>query len=71
MTITNGVEVKQITLYPLAKYVNELEHVTWLDETDNDEEIIQPLLTIAQAMNLKENTDENHLNHFISNPDFP
>jgi hypothetical protein len=27
-----------------------------VDETDIDEEIIQPLLTIAQAMNLKENT---------------
>jgi hypothetical protein len=71
MTITNGVEIKHISLYPPAKSVNELEHVKWLNEIDTNDEIIQPILTIAQALNLKENTDENQFNHFISHPDFP
>jgi hypothetical protein len=70
MTISHGNEVKQITIYPLAKSASELEHIPWLDDPNNDEEVIQPLLTIEQAMSLKKNTDENLLNNFITNPDF-
>jgi hypothetical protein len=51
--------------------MNELEHTKWLEEIDIENEIIQPVLTIAQALNLKENTEENQFNHFISHPDFP
>ena len=40
MAISNGVEVKHITLYPPAKSITTFEHEGWLDEIDMDEEII-------------------------------
>ena len=41
MTITNGAQIKHISLYPPAKSINELEHVKWLNEIDTNDEIIQ------------------------------
>jgi hypothetical protein len=70
MTITHGTKTKQITLYPPTRPTTELECTQWLDE-DNNDEVFQPILTIAQAMSLKENTDENLINHCITNPDLP
>jgi hypothetical protein len=35
MTITNGVEIKHISLYSPAKSVNELKHVKWLNEDNS------------------------------------
>jgi len=37
---------------------------------DNNDEFVQPTITIAQAMSLKENTYDNLINHCITNPDF-
>lgn len=46
MTIENGAEIKNITLYPPAKIEGKLKKVHWFDKNEIYEEIIQPLLTI-------------------------
>jgi hypothetical protein len=48
MSISHGNKIKQITLYPLAKTINELEHIPWLDDPNTHEEVIQKILTIEQ-----------------------
>jgi hypothetical protein len=58
-----------VTLYPPARSINELEQMSWFEETDSEEEIVHSFCNIAQAINFKEENDENLLNHFISNPD--
>jgi hypothetical protein len=69
MTITHGTKTKQITLYPPTRLLVELECTQWINEVKNNE-FVQPILTIAQAMSLKENTDEILINHCITNPYF-
>jgi hypothetical protein len=71
MSITNGSEVKQIQLYPPTKLVHELEQIKWIEDTDTKNEIIHPVLTIYQALDIKENTDDNHCNHCLCCPDSP
>ena len=65
MIVLKENEIKQISLYPPAKSITELEHMSWLTETDYEEEIIQPLLGISQAIN--ERSEEDLLDNFISN----
>jgi hypothetical protein len=64
-------KLNELHFTPLPKTASELECAQWLVEDDNEEGTIQPVLTIAQAMSLKKNTDENMINHYISNPYFP
>jgi hypothetical protein len=40
MIITNDVEINNISLYPPAKSIIELENVKWLNEIDTNDEII-------------------------------
>jgi len=54
--------------YTPARQKNELECTQWLEE-DNNDEFVQPILTIAQAMSFKENTNKNMINHHITNLD--
>ena len=65
MIISKENESKQISLYPPAKSITELEHMSWLTETNYEEEIIQPLLGISQVIN--ERNEEDLLHNFISN----
>lgn len=69
MTITHGAKTKHINLYPPTKPLLKLEDTHWIDGEHNSK-IIHPFFTIAQAMSLKENTKENLINCYISNPDF-
>lgn len=69
MTITNRAKTKRINLYPPNKPLLELEDTHWIVEEHNSK-IIHPVLTIAQAMSLEENIEENLINCYISNPIF-
>jgi hypothetical protein len=69
MIISRGSESKQVTLYPPARSITELEQMSWLEETDSEEETIHSFCSINQAINFREENDENVLNHLISNPD--
>jgi hypothetical protein len=66
--ISKGNEIKQVTLYPFDRSINELEQIPLFEETDYEEETIHSFCNIAQSINFKEENDENLLNHFISNP---
>ena len=68
MTISQENESKQISLYPPARSITELEHTSWFKETNYDEEIVQSLFSISQAIN--EDNDEDLLDHFLSNSSF-
>jgi len=66
MIISRGIEIKQVTLYPPARSITELEQMSWLEEIDSREETIHYFCSINQAINFKEENDENVL---ISNLD--
>jgi hypothetical protein len=68
--ISHGDSIKKLTLYPPAKYSTELENTLWLDNLNNDEEIIQPFFTIDQVMNFKKNIEENQIHNFLINSYF-
>jgi hypothetical protein len=58
MIISKGNESKQVTLYTRAKSINELEKMSWFEETDSKEEIVHSLFNNAQYINFKEEDDE-------------
>ena len=51
MIISKENESKRISLYPPTKSLIELEHMSWLIDTDCEDEIVQPLFGISQAIN--------------------
>eukprot|EP00253_Pinus_taeda_P007077 PITA_07077 len=65
MTISNGCETKQLTLYPHATPMINNDDSVWLDYEDND---TQPILTIGQALTLKDTTEDEVISNFISEP---
>jgi len=65
MTISNGYETKQLTLYPHATPIINNEDSMWMDYDDN---AVQPILTIGQALTLKDNTEDEIINNFICEP---
>jgi hypothetical protein len=67
MTISNGESMKKLIIYPPLKIV--VENSLWVEDPYEDEEIAQPLLTIEQSRGLKEQTEENFLNQFLSTID--
>jgi hypothetical protein len=68
--ISHGTERKQITLYPSAQKPCVIDQLPWLDETEQQqEEVIQPILSINQAFDLREENNEDLLDYFISEPD--
>jgi hypothetical protein len=69
MIISRGSENKQVTLYPPASSIIELEQMSWIEETNSQEETVHSFCSIDQAINFREENDENVLNHLISNPD--
>ena len=68
MTISEGTETKNITLYPLAWPSIEAEIPLWMDL--EEEEHVQPLLTIGKALTFKDETDDYSINSFITNPTY-
>ena len=65
MKIYNGCETKQLTLNPHATPMINNDDYVWLDDEDND---TQPILTIGQALTLKDTTEDEVISNFISEP---
>ena len=62
MTISHGTERKQITMYPPAQTPSVIDQFPWLDETkQQQEDAIQPILSINQAFDFKEENNEDLL----------
>ena len=66
MTISNGMEIKSLTLYPLARTSLEAETLLWMEP--EEEEGIQPLLTIGKALTFKDETEDDAINNSLVNP---
>jgi hypothetical protein len=65
MTISNGYETKQLTLYPHATPLINNDNYVWVDF---DDKLTQPILTIGQALSLKDATEDEVINNFICEP---
>jgi len=65
MTILNGYETKQLTLYPHATPLINNDNSVWVDF---DDQPTQSLLTIGQALSLKDSTEDEVINNFICEP---
>ena len=69
MIISHGAEVKQVTVYPPAQIPYVLNQLSWLDEAkQQQEEVIQPILSINQAFDFREENNEDLLDYFIYEP---
>ena len=66
MTISDGNEIKNLTLYPPSQPSLEAETPLWMEP--EEEEGIQPLLTIRKALTFKYETEDDAINNFISEP---
>ena len=70
MLISHGIERKQITLYPSAQQPSVLDQLTRINETkDQEEELIQHVLSINQFFDFQEENNEYLLDYFIAEPD--
>jgi hypothetical protein len=65
MTISNGYETKQLTLYPHATPLINNDNFVWVEF---DDQTTQPILTIRQALSLKDSTENEVINNFICEP---
>ena len=66
MTISDGIEAKNLTLYPPAQPTIEAETSLWMEP--EEEEGIHPLLTLGKALTFKDETEDDAINNFISEP---
>ena len=66
MTILYETETKNLTLYPLARPSLDAETSFWMEP--EEEEGVQPLLTIGKALTFKDENEDNAINNFISEP---
>ena len=64
MTISYGTKIKNLTLYPLDQLSLEAETPLWMEP--EEEEGVQPLLTIGKALTFKDETGDDAINNFIS-----
>ena len=70
MLISHGTERKQIALYPSAQRPSTLDQLSWINETkEQEEEVIQPVLSISQFFDFQEENHEDLLDYFIAEPD--
>ena len=68
MTISDGTETKNLTLYPPTQPSIKAETPLWIEL--EEEEGVQPLLTIGKALTFKDETEDDAINNFISEPTF-
>ena len=54
MFLSRGNLAKQVSIYPLAKSITEVQDVTWFDKGSSDGEGSHPLFTIDQIGSLKQ-----------------
>ena len=66
MTISDGTEIKYLTLYSLARPSLEAETPLWMEP--GEEEGVQPLLTIWKALTFKDETKDDEINNLINEP---
>ena len=66
MNISDGTEINNLTLYPRAWLSLEVETPLWMEP--EEEEGIQPLLTIGKALTFKDETKDDAINNFFSEP---
>ena len=66
MTISNGTETKILTLHPLARPSLEFKTPLWMELEEEYE--IQLLLMIGKDLTFKDETEDNAINSFISDP---
>ena len=59
-------DTKNLTLYPPARPSLEAETSLWIEQ--EEEEDVQPLLTIGKALTFKDETEDDAINNFISEP---
>ena len=70
MLISHGIERKQLTIYPSAQQPSVLDRLSWINKTkDQEEEVIQPVLSINQFFDFQEENNEDLLDYFIAEPD--
>ena len=70
MLISHGTERKQIALYPFAQRPSTLDQLSWINETkEQEEEVIQPVLSINQFFDFQEENNEDLLDYFIAELD--
>ena len=66
MTISNGIETNNLTLYPPSRPSLEVETSFWMEP--EEEEGVQPLLMIGKALTFKDETEDDAINNFIGEP---
>ena len=66
MTISDGTETKNLTLYPLAQLSLEAETPLWMEL--EEEEGVHPLLMIGKELTFKDETKGDAINNLISEP---
>ena len=59
-------DTKNLTLYPPARPSLEAETSLWIEQ--EEEEDVQPLLTIGKALTFKNETEDDAISNFISEP---
>jgi hypothetical protein len=72
ITISNGLSIKKLTIYPPAQPI--MENLWWIECPYENEEWEEPVLPSDHTREIQENTTENVLNQFISvitSVDFP
>ena len=67
MTISDGMDTKNLTLYPPARPSLEADTSLWIEQEEEEEEV-QPLLTIGRALTFKNETEDDTIINFISEP---
>jgi hypothetical protein len=67
MTISNSYEAKNLTLYPHSTPLANNDNYVWVYFEDQP---TQPLLTIGQALSMKNSTEDEIINNFICEPSF-
>eukprot|EP00253_Pinus_taeda_P032891 PITA_32891 len=63
--VIEDLETKQLTLYPHATPMINNDNSVWLDYEDEE---TQPILTVGQALNFKDSTEDELISNFISEP---
>ena len=66
MKVSDGSAIKNLTLYPPSKPSIDAGTLLWMEL--EEEEDIQPLLTIGRALTFKTETEDDTICNFISEP---
>ena len=66
MTIADETETKILTLYPPTWPILDTETPLWMELEEEDG--IQPLLTIGKSLNFKDEIEDDAINSFINEP---